>query len=127
MCFITAEEWGAKARDKGECYHKVGHEFGAYIPQIENVTVWHLRDLAMNVKKRIRGVDVKTMHVPCYEGLALEDFVKLIKENPFVAMCLPDREKEMIKMGRSYLINILYTRMGNRFKTWVDERVNARH
>ena len=31
------------------------------------------------------------------------------KENPFVAMCLPDREKEMIKMGRSYLINILYS------------------
>ena len=67
------------------------------------------------------------MHVPCYENLKLEDFVQLIRDHPFVAMCLPDREKEMIKMGRTYLINVLYTRLGEKFKVWVDQRVEQRH
>ena len=124
---ITAEEWAAKARDKTECYHKVGHEFGAYLPSVDNVTTWHLRDLTTGIKKPIKGYDVKSMHVPCYEHLAVADFVGLIKEHPFVMMCLPDREKEMIKMGRQYLINVLYTRLGDKFKKWVDERVDQRH
>ena len=63
------------------------------------------------------------MHVPCYENLKLDDFVKLIQDHPFVAMCLPNREKEMIKMGRTYLINVLYSRLGEKFKLWVDKRV----
>ena len=67
------------------------------------------------------------MHVPCYENLKLEDFVQLVRDHPFVAMCLPDREKEMIKMGRTYLINVLYTRLGEKFKVWVDQRVEQRH
>ena len=62
------------------------------------------------------------MHVPSYEHLGLKDLAKLIEDHPFVKMCLPDREKEMIKMGRTYLINVLYTRLGDKFKKWVDER-----
>ena len=94
---------------------------------MDNVTSWHLRDLVTGDKKRIKGIDVKTMHVPCYENLKLENFVELIKDHPFVGMCLPDREKEMIKMGRTYLINVLYTRLGDKFKQWVDKRVVQRH
>ena len=30
-------------------------------------------------------------------------------------------------MGRQYLINIIYTRVGEKFKKWVDDRVNKRH
>ena len=124
---VTAQELAAQARDKTEIYHKVAHELDAYLPGVDQVTTWHMRDLASGVKKRIRGKDVKSMHVPSYEGLALKDFAKLIDEQPFVQMCLPDREKEMLKMGRTYLINVLYTRLGEKFKTWVDERVERRH
>ena len=109
---ITAQEWAAQARDKAECYHKVGHEFGAYLPSVDQVTSWHMRDLATGVKKRIKGVDIKSMHVPCYEGLTINDLIGLIKEKPFVQMCLPDREKEVKKLGRQYLINVLYTLLG---------------
>ena len=42
-------------------------------------------------------------------------------------MCLPDKEKEKARLGRQYLINCCYTRMGEKFKAWVDLRVNARH
>ena len=97
---ITAEEWGAKARDKVECYHKVGHEFGAYVPAIDNITIWHLRDLTSGVKKRINGKDVKHLHVPFYESLTVDDFIAFIEDFPFVKLCLPDRENELKKLGR---------------------------
>ena len=42
-------------------------------------------------------------------------------------MCLPDRVNEIKKLGRQYLINVMYTRLGDKFKAWVDERVNQRH
>ena len=61
---ITAEEWGAKARDKVECYHQVAHVFGAYVPPVDNVTTWHLRDLCNGSKKMIKSAELKTLHVP---------------------------------------------------------------
>ncbi len=42
---ITAEELDAKARDKPEIYHLCAHVFGAYVPDIDQITTWHLRDL----------------------------------------------------------------------------------
>ena len=30
-------------------------------------------------------------------------------------------------MGRQYLINVIFTRLGGKFKNWVDARVLARH
>jgi len=52
---ITAEELGAKARDKPEIYHMCAHVFGAYVPDIDQITTWHLRDLITGSKTRIGG------------------------------------------------------------------------
>ena len=75
---LTAEELGAKARDKTEIYHLCAHVFGAYVPDIDQVSSWHLRDLIMNKKCRISGHSVKYLHVPAYEHLAIEDLLELI-------------------------------------------------
>ena len=75
---VTAEEWAAKARDKIECYHQVAHVFGAYVPDPDNITSWHLRDLCTGAKKMIKGTDVKHLHVPMYQHLALDDFLEFI-------------------------------------------------
>ena len=42
-------------------------------------------------------------------------------------MRLPDQEHETRKLGRQYLINVLYTSLGEKFKQWVDVRVEKRH
>ena len=97
---ITAEEWAAKARDKPECYHKVAHTFGIYVPHMDQVTTWHLRDLATGVKKAIKSQQVQHLHVPQYERLGVDDFIKLIDDHPFVQMRLPDQEHETRKLGR---------------------------
>ena len=121
---ITAEEWATKARNKTECYHLVAHGFGAYLPAVDNVTIWHLRDLADGVKKRISCTQVKYLHVPQYERLAVDDFLGFVEDFPFVQMCLPDKASEIKKMGRQYLLNVIYTQVGQKFKDWVDQRVN---
>ena len=97
---LTAEEFGAKARDKVEVYHVCAHVFGAYIPSIDQITTWHMRDLMTGVKKRIDGQSVKFLHVPQYEKLTIPDLIGYIGEFPFVQMCLPDKEKEITKLGR---------------------------
>ena len=61
---ITVDEWAAKARDKTECYRIVAHENGAYLPHIDCITVWHLRDLAAGKKKTIKDTEVKHLTVP---------------------------------------------------------------
>ena len=113
---ITADEFGSKNRDKVECYHTVAHKFNGYVPAIDNVTTWHLRDLSLGVKQMIKGPEAKQLHVPQYEQLTVDDLLKYIEDYPFVKMCLPDREKEIRKMGRQYLINVIYTRVGEKFK-----------
>ena len=51
---------------------------------MDQVTTWHLRDLATGVKKAIKSQQVQHLHVPQYERLGVDDFIKLIDDHPFV-------------------------------------------
>ena len=74
----------------------------------------------------IKGHEVKHLHVPHYENLSVEDFLLFLDDYPFAQMCLPDRKKEIIKLGRQYIINVIFKRVGKKFKDWVYSRVNER-
>ena len=78
----------------------LSHEFGAYLPHPELVTVYHLRDLANGVKKHIKGKDIKHYSIPQYDHLSIDEFMNFAKDYPFVMMHLPDRLKEIKKMPR---------------------------
>ena len=54
----------------------------------------------------------------------MDHFLKFVEDYPFVQMCLPDKSSEIKKMGRQYLLNVIYTQVGQKFKDWVDQRVN---
>ena len=47
-----------------EVYRFLSSEVKAYLPSYETVTVWHLRDLAMGVKRIIYSDRVKHIDVP---------------------------------------------------------------
>ena len=89
--------------------------------------MWHLRDLAAGKKKLIKGTDVKHLNIPQYEHLTIEDFLKFADDYPFVMMYFPSRKVELEKLPRQYIINIIYTKLGEKFRSWVQERVNNRH
>ena len=61
---ITVEEWAAKAKDKNENYRMVASENGAYLPHVDCLTMWYLRDLASGKKKSIKDTEVKHLTVP---------------------------------------------------------------
>lgn len=124
---ITVDEFAAKARDKPECYHLLAHEYGAYLPHIDCLTMWFLRDLAAGKKKAIKGTEIKHLTVPQFEKLTIDEFLKFASDYPFATMCLPDRKQELDKLPRQYIINVIYTKVGEPFRQWVEERVGCRH
>ena len=46
----SVKDFAAKYRSKGECYRFLAVDLGVFLPPYNNVTVWHLKDLIMNVK-----------------------------------------------------------------------------
>ena len=109
-----------------EVYRFLSSEVRAYLPGYETVTVWHLRDLAMGVKRIIKCDDVKVIAVPQFEGLAIKEIFEFAMNSPAVEAALPP-SKEITKLSRGYLSNVIYTVMGEPFQQWVTAQVNRRN
>ena len=73
---MTAAAFSAKYQGKKEVWRFVASDCGAYLPDYESVTIWHLRDLAAGKRKIIKCTDVKTIHVPQFEGLKIETLLE---------------------------------------------------
>ena len=97
---VSAKEFAAKYADKPEVYKFVAHDCGIYVPPYDNVTVWHLRDLACSKRRRIYGKDVKHLMVPQYEGLAIRHLLAFGGDYESVVLSLPSVQKEVLKMPR---------------------------
>ena len=86
-----------------------------------------MRDLCSGKRRRIYGKDVKHLHVPQYEGLAIKDMLAFGNNFDSVRESLPIVDKEVHKLPRQYIANVIYTRLGKPFGNWVDAKVNERH
>ena len=126
-CRVTAAEFKAKFSDKPETYKFMAYEVGAYLPHYDLVTIWHLRDLASGKRKMIKGDKVKKIFIPQYEGLTVDKMLANAQKFPQVMKCLPTEISEIKKLPREYLGNIIYTVIGEPFRTWVDQRVDQRN
>ena len=71
LCTVSSAEFSAKFRSKPEVYRFLAFEVGCYLPHYDSVTVDHLRDLAGGKRRIIKASDVKTIHVPHFEGLSI--------------------------------------------------------
>ena len=86
---VTAKEFGAKFKDKREVYHFLSHKVGVFLCSYDTVTIWHLRDLMSGKRTRIKGENVKHIHVPCYENLTIQEFLKFAQGYPAALQVLP--------------------------------------
>ena len=102
-------------------------EVGAYVPEYNVCTVFHLKDLACNKRKIILAKDVKHYFVPSYEGLSKDEIMEFAKHYSDVEMALPAVEHERLKLHRSYIINVVYTLVGEPFRQWVNNIIEARN
>lgn len=86
-----------------------------------------MRDLCANKRLKIFGKDVKHIHVPQYEGLTVKDILKFGRQYVDVNKCFPSVEKEIFKLPRQYICNVIYTLVGKPFDEWVTVQKNIRH
>jgi hypothetical protein len=69
---------------------------------------------------------VRVIHIPQYEGLKVETMLVFTQLHPQVLEHLPIA-KEIKKLSRAYLGNVIYTIVGKPFKDWVDGKIKERH
>ena len=78
---------------------------------------------------RSRIIEKRLQHitVPYFEGLKIESFLEFAANYPAVMRALPMLERERLSLPRQYLVNVIYTVVGQPFKDWVEGIVNERH
>lgn len=90
---VNAAAFAAKFRSKrGKCHHitdLVNAEIftfltvdvKAYLPPIQTVTVYFMKDLVTGVRKYVPMDRVVHIHVPAYESLKLEEIFSFFLQN----------------------------------------------
>ena len=109
---VTAAEFAAKFSTKKDVWRFLTGEVKWYLPRAENVTIWHLRDMASGKRSHIKSVDVKFIEIPHYDGLTIEDMLEKAESISDVMKVLPVVKKEREKLPRAYICNVIYTIVG---------------
>ena len=87
----------------------------AYLSSYDTMTVWHMRDIVAKKRKLIKCADVKVITVPFYEGLSIEDMLAFGEQFPEVMRAFPSVNKEILKLPRAYIANVINTIVGDPF------------
>ena len=124
--FVTSTEFSSRFSSKIECFRFLSSECKIYLPKPEHVTIWHLRDLAAGAKQYVKADHVKHIAIPQYEGLTINDMLEYVEDKPVCMRYLPV-EKEVHKLPRQYLANVIHSVKGENFQRWVDQRVKERN
>jgi len=123
---MTAKEIGAKARSKEEIYRILADDCNAFLPHPKTVTIYHLADLYHGEKRLINANDSRHLHVPQFEGLTMTDLIEYANGFPDVMIRLPI-EKEIERLPRDYVADIIFTMVGRPFAQWRDQRIDERN
>ena len=123
---ITAQEFAAKFQSKTEVYRFLASEVKAYLPNIETVTIFFLKEVASSERRYIKSDKAKHLSVPHFEGLTVDDFLEYAGQHGRVMDYFPP-QKEIPKLPRQWIINVIYTLIGAPFSDWVAQRIQARN
>jgi len=124
---LNSASFGAKYASKREVYRFLSHDCGAYLSSYDTMTVWHMRDLVGNKRRLIKCKDVRTIQVPQFEGLSIDEMLAFGEQYPEVMRALPSVRKEILKLPRAYIANVIHTLVGEPFAKWVGKRVTDRN
>ena len=70
----------------------------------------------------IKSDQVKHLSIPHFQGLAVKDMLLYARNYNEVMNSLPI-DKEIHKLTRQYVANVIYTIKGDHFSQWVDQRI----
>ena len=141
---VTTAAFGAKFRSKRgkwlllifvEVFTFLTVDVKAYLPTIQTVTIYFLKDLITGKKKRkyldhdpavIPMEHVVHIHVPSYENLKLSEIYAYYEQHSDVMKLLPDG-KELLKVPKAWICNVGATVIGEHFRDWVGQRIKNRN
>ena len=69
---------------------------------------------------------MKRIAVPHFDGLTVEEFLHFAENYPDVARHLPP-EREIAKLPRKWIVDLIYTIVGQPFANWVSTRIGERN
>ena len=93
------------------------------------MSIFHLKDIMTNQRLPIKSSDVQHASIPMFEGLYLNDLLQFARDwnNGYILQALPVVEKEVKKLPREYVTNVIQTLAKDDFSEWVKRRVEARN
>jgi hypothetical protein len=74
----------------------------------------------------VKATNIKVLSVPNYEGLTIDDFLKKAKNYHIMNSYLPE-ERDIHRLPRSFIINVLYTMIGEDIKLYVSRIIEERN
>ena len=74
-----------------------------------------MRDIAAGKRFRILQTEVKQITVPFFKGLKIELMLEFARNYPQVINTLPMVEREIDRLPRDYVANIIFTIVGEPF------------
>ena len=81
-----------------------------------------MRDLVAGRRHMIKTDCVKTINVPFFEGLSIEKMLAWAAKRPEKVMdALPVVKREVDKLPRAYIANIIFTLVEDPFVKWVEK------
>ena len=67
------------------------------------------------------------MGVPLFEGLSTGDILEWAQSYQKVSEALPMEQREVDKLLRQFVINLVYTVVGDPFRLWMEQVMEARN
>ena len=83
--------------------------------------------MASGNRRAIKSSDVKDISIPHFEGLTVDAMLHHAKNWPAVGLALPIEPREVEKLPRAYLGNVIYTIVGKPFRDWIDGAIKTRN
>ena len=125
---IAPAAFASRYKSKKEIWRFLSCEACVYLPPYQTVTIFHMRDLVSGKRTMILTQNVKTISVPFFEGLSIEFMITWAKGRPEKVMdALPMVKREVDKLPRAYIANVIYTLTGAAFVQWIEKQVNERN
>ena len=74
----------------------------------------------------IKSENAKHLHVPMYESLTVATILEFGQHSDKLKSYLPE-ERDMYKLPRQWIINVIYSLCGDSFREWVSQQVKDRN
>ena len=74
----------------------------------------------------LKSESAKHLHVPMYKTLTIDTILAFGGKSERLKLFLPD-ERDISKLPRQWIINVIYSLCGDSFREWVSQQVKDRN